>query len=82
MQQGTIPVIHEMRISSFILDSSRINARRSKLESPCFDGYDFLGWYMKVEQFFEAIGTLEEKKVQIVMIHLDGKASQWHQRYI
>ena len=77
-QQGTVPVIHESRISSSILDSSRINARRSKLECPCFDGYDFLRWYMKVEQFFKAVGTLEEEKVQIVMIHLDEKALQWH----
>ena len=29
---------------------------------------------MKVEQFFKAIGILEEDKVQLVMIHLDMKA--------
>ena len=67
-------MIQKSRISSSILDSLRISARRSKLECPRFDEYDFLGWYMKVKQFFEAMGTLEEEKVQIVMIHLDGKA--------
>ena len=81
-QQGTVPVIQQSRLTSSILDSSKINVRRSKLECPRFEGYDFLGWYMKVEQFFEAVGTLEEEKVQIVMIHLDGKALQWHQRYM
>ena len=65
-----------------ILDPLKINSRRSKLECPRFDGYDFLGWYMKVEQFFEAVGVEESDKVQLVMIHLDGKALQWHQRYM
>ena len=37
---------------------------------------------MKVEQYFEAVGIPETKKVQMVMIHLDGKALQWHQRYM
>ena len=65
-----------------ILDPLKINFRRSKLECPRFDGYDFLGWYMKVEQFFQAVGIPETEKVQMVMIHLDGRALQWHQRYM
>ena len=65
-----------------ILDPLKINSSRSKLECPRFDGYDFLGWYMKVEQFFEAVGVEESNKVQLVMIHLNGKALQWHQRYM
>ena len=60
----------------------KINSKHSKLDCPRFDVYDFFRWYMKVEQFFEVVETLEEKKVQIVMIHLDGKALQWHQRYM
>ena len=35
---------------------------------------------MKVEQFFEVVETIEGEKVQIVMIHLDGKALQCHER--
>ena len=65
-----------------ILDPFKINSRRSKLECPRFDGYDFLGWQMKVEQYFEAVEIPETEKVQMVMIHLDGKALQWHQRYM
>ena len=37
---------------------------------------------MKIQQFFEVVGTLEEEKVVIVMIHLDGKALQWQQHLI
>ena len=35
---------------------------------------------MKIQQFFEAVGMQEEDKIQTVMIHLEGKALQWHQR--
>ena len=31
------------------LDFLRINSKRSKLECPRFDGYDFLGWFLKME---------------------------------
>ena len=58
-----------------------MNPRRSKLDCPRFDGYDFLGWRLKVEQFFEVVNLLEEDKVPTIMIHLDGKALQWHQRF-
>ena len=57
-----------------ILDPSKVNARRNKLDCPRFDGYDFLSWFMKVEQFFETVGTLVQDKVQMVIIHLDGHA--------
>ena len=60
--------------SCVILDPFKINSKRSKLNCPCFDGYEFLGWYMKVEQFFKAIEVAEKEKVQLVMIHLEGKA--------
>ena len=34
-----------------------------------------------MEQFFEAVNLPEEEKIPTVMIHLDGKALQWHQRF-
>ena len=61
---------------------SKINYSRNNLDCPHFDGRDFLGWLMKVQQFFEVVGTMEKDKIQVVMIHLDGKALQWHQRLI
>ena len=59
----------------------KINYRRNNFECPRFDGHDFLGWLMKVQQFFEVVGTMEDK-IEVVMIHLEGKALQWHQRLI
>lgn len=45
----------------------KINARWTKLECPRFDGTDFLGWHLKVEQFFEAVGISGQDKVQRVI---------------
>ncbi|GMJ02985.1 hypothetical protein HRI_003967700 [Hibiscus trionum] len=49
-----------------------------KLMCPRFDGTDFKGWLCKVEQYFEAERTPENAKVRTVMLHLEGKALQWH----
>ena len=68
--------------SSILSNSGKFNSRRSKLECPRFDGFDFLGWKLKVEQYFEAVTLPEEEKVPTVMIYLDGKALQWHQRFL
>ena len=58
---------------------SRPLTKYSKLECPRFDGTNFRGWLLKMEQFFEADQTREEDKVRSVMVHMDGKALQWHQ---
>ena len=72
----------DLGTSNFSGDSGRQNTRKSKLDCPKFDGYDFLGWKLKIEQYFEAVSMLGEDKVQTVMIHLEGKALQWHQRFM
>ena len=71
-----------MEASNFQGERARINPRRSKLKCPKFDGYNFLGWKLKVERFFETVIMAEEDKVQIAMIHLKGKALQWHQCFM
>ncbi|GMI77769.1 hypothetical protein HRI_001446200 [Hibiscus trionum] len=50
-----------------------------KLPCPKFDGSDFRGWHSKLEQYFEAEAVPEQSKIRLVMIHLEGKALQWHQ---
>ena len=52
------------------------------MDYPKFDGYDFLGWRLKTEQYFEALNIAKEDKIQTIMIHLDGKALLWHQRFM
>ena len=37
---------------------------------------------MKVKQYFEAVNVPEDDKVQTTMIYLEGKALQWHQRFM
>ncbi|OMO60629.1 hypothetical protein COLO4_33791 [Corchorus olitorius] len=44
-----------------------------KWECPKFDGEDFKGWYLKIEQFFISENVPEEAKVQAAL--------QWHQYY-
>ena len=63
-----------LKVSNLTGDSSRFNPKRSKLDCPMFDGYDFLRWRLKIEQYFEAMCIAEKDKVQIPMIHLEGKA--------
>ena len=60
----------------------RIHTKLSKLECPRFDGADFKRWLLKMEQFFMVDQTREHDKVRIVMMHLDGKALQWHQQFM
>ncbi|KAL4297809.1 hypothetical protein GQ457_12G002220 [Hibiscus cannabinus] len=50
-----------------------------KLKCPNFDGNAFRDWWYKIEQFFEAELVPENSKIRLVMLHLDGKALQWHQ---
>ncbi|OMO60863.1 hypothetical protein CCACVL1_23829 [Corchorus capsularis] len=56
--------------------------KHSKLQCPRFNGEDFLGWKIKINQFFEADETEERNKVRIAMMHFDGRALQWHQRFM
>ena len=56
--------------------------RHGRLECPKFDGGDFSGWIMKLEQFFESEKVEDHAKVRMVMMNLEGRALQWHQYYV
>ena len=71
---GKNPLGQANTTCSILSDSGKFNSRRSKLECPRFDSFDFLGWKLKVEQYFETVTLPEEEKVPTVMIYLDGKA--------
>ena len=53
-----------------------------RLECPHFDGENFTGWLMKLDQFFESEKVQDGDKVRTVMMQLEGRALQWHQYYI
>ncbi|OMO81357.1 Retrotransposon gag protein [Corchorus olitorius] len=61
---------------------SRTFTKRSKLECPRFEGSNFFGWHSKIIQFFAADATAEQDKIQTVMLHLEGRALQWHLHYM
>ncbi|OMO71752.1 Retrotransposon gag protein [Corchorus olitorius] len=61
---------------------SRPYTKRSKLECPKLEGSDFFGWHSKIHQFFAADATAEQDKIQTVMMHLEGRALQWHLHYM
>ena len=57
------------------------SCKHGRHECPRFDGRDFTGWLMKIEQFFEGEKVDEKEKVRLVMMWLEGRALQWHQHY-
>ncbi|OMP10036.1 Retrotransposon gag protein, partial [Corchorus olitorius] len=63
-------------------EATRVFTKHSKLECPRFNGDDFIGWRSKIEQFFLADRTAEPDKIQLVMMHLEGRALQWHLHYL
>ncbi|CAH9145977.1 unnamed protein product [Cuscuta epithymum] len=44
---------------------------------PAFDGTDPIGWIARVEQQFELIGTLPDKKVAAAVVSMEGGALYW-----
>ncbi|PKI37399.1 hypothetical protein CRG98_042185 [Punica granatum] len=56
--------------------------RIGKLEFPRFGGDGVKDWLNRCEQFFEVDRTADELNLKLVVIHLEGKALQWHQAYM
>ncbi|OMO96823.1 Retrotransposon gag protein [Corchorus olitorius] len=56
--------------------------KHSKIECPKFDGSDFLGWHHRILQFFEADSTPEHIRIRTVMMHLEGRALQFHLNFM
>ena len=62
-------------------DPFQVQARPICIKFTKFDGDDLDGWIFQSNQFFEIDQTPEDAKVKIVVIHLEGKALQWHQNF-
>ena len=72
----------DFKLSNYSGEAARVQSRRSKLDCLKFDGCDFLGWGLKVEQYFLAMSLANEDRVQTAMINLEGRALQWHQHFM
>lgn len=59
--------------------SYQASTRLSRLEFPRFNGDNFRGWLLRCEQFFEVDNTPSETKVKLAVMHMEGRALQWHQ---
>lgn len=54
--------------------------RWRKLVTLIYDGEtDAYGWINKLERFFQMRDTLEEEKIQAIIVALEGKALSWFQ---
>ena len=53
---GYSPLVQEPDSQNTSMETLNVNSHKSKMECPRFDGQDFLGWHMKMEQLFEAVG--------------------------
>nr|GEX69751.1 retrotransposon Gag domain, retroviral aspartyl protease [Tanacetum cinerariifolium] len=45
-----------------------------KIEFPVFSGGDPRGWILKAEKYFRFYNTLDEEKVDVAAMHLEGDA--------
>nr|GEW16408.1 hypothetical protein VITISV_041623 [Tanacetum cinerariifolium] len=51
----------------------------AKLEFTKFSGEDPTEWFMRVKQFFQYQGTMNNQKVSMASYHMVGEANQWWQ---
>ncbi|KAD7479987.1 hypothetical protein E3N88_03123 [Mikania micrantha] len=49
-----------------------------KIEFPTFSGGDPQGWILKAEKYFRFYNTLDEEKVDVAAIHLEGDALDFY----
>lgn len=46
-----------------------------------FDGTDVEGWVSKCWKFFQIFEVVEEKKVDLVGLYLQGRAEKWYKNW-
>lgn len=61
---------------------SRHTYRVRRIDFPRILGVDVAIWLYQYKRNFEVDGTRDESKLNIVAIHLEGKALQWYQGYM
>ncbi|OMP14269.1 hypothetical protein COLO4_00110 [Corchorus olitorius] len=59
--------------------NSLVLSRHYKVDLPKFDGENFRGWLLKLQQYFKAEIVLEEAKIGVTMLGLEGDALEWNQ---
>ena len=54
----------------------------TKLDFPRFNGKAVEEWIFNVEQFFVLDRTVEQSKIGVAALHLEGGALYWHRNFI
>ncbi|KAJ1383535.1 CLU domain [Sesbania bispinosa] len=57
--------------------SGAAEERWRKLEIPLFSGDAAYGWVNRVERYFNLKGVLDQERLQVVMVAMEGKALSW-----
>ena len=60
-------------------ENNRVETLTRHLEMPFSEGWNSEGWEFRVERFFVAHGMLEEEKLAVATISVDGEALAWFQ---
>ncbi|KAL9426701.1 hypothetical protein AB3S75_033478 [Citrus x aurantiifolia] len=63
------------------IGKNSIQTRFSKLNFPKFEGENPSGWIYTCDRFFNINEIVEEEKVEMALIHLEGQALEWFQGY-
>ncbi|KAJ1415921.1 Retrotransposon gag domain [Sesbania bispinosa] len=56
-----------------------VEERWRKLGIPLFSGDDAYGWVNRVERYFNLKGVMEQERLQVVMVAMEGRALTWFQ---
>ncbi|KAF2297563.1 hypothetical protein GH714_038717 [Hevea brasiliensis] len=58
-----------------------LSLQNMELEFPRFSGEGLEGWLLRVDYLFEVANVAADDRVKMAVLHLEGKALQWHQRF-
>jgi len=52
--------------------------RLARIDFPIFNGDNVIPWIHQCDNYFLIDNTLDEIKVKLTIVHLEGKTLQWH----
>jgi len=70
------PIANLIPISS-TLTPRPATTHKMKLDIPCFDGTETLGWIFKINQYFQYHNTPEKDRLTIASFYMEGRALAW-----
>lgn len=85
-QLSQVAVVTEKNSDQVVASSSSSSShyqpfqvRNIKLDFPRFDGTNSLHWLFRAKQFFSYYDTLNNQRLTIVTVHMEGTVVPWFQ---